>query len=401
MKPSSQDQHGDLQVLRPIGRLLLLTQLFALLLVAGGGSLLYQGARDFYRANLWVEHTQQVLDEIDTLRISLLRGGLAIRNYALSPQPETLNQVRDSNRAALEGAERLQALVSESPEQAERAFVLKAEAAEVVGWTRSILVIAERDGLQALQASLRFRARQDSAKDLRHALAAMEASERTLLDQRSKERAAEYRRLQWMAGVAALLLATFLIWSTGYAAVLFRRGHASIGDLRSTADRDPLTGLFNRRALEHKFARLADAALTVVAFDLDDFKPVNDAHGHHGGDEVLRTIAQRLTRECRDDDLIARVGGDEFVVVLTGVSQEDTATQVCQRLGDAIAEPIALGEQRVRVGASLGFSTSLGGTKLSDLIAAADAAAYEEKRRKKALPPAQRLTLVKKSQQNA
>ncbi len=386
-----QDQHTDLQLLRPIGRLLLLTQLFALLLVAGGGTMLYQAARDFYRANLWVEHTQQVLDEIDALRISLLRGGLAIRNYALAPQPETLNQVRDSNRAAIEGTERLQALVSASPEQAERAFVLQAEAAEVVGWTRSILVIAERDGLQALQASLRFRARQDAAKDLRQALAAMEASERRLLDQRSQERAAEYRRLQWMAGVAALLLAAFLIWSTGYAAVLFRRGHARIGDLRSTADRDPLTGLLNRRALEHKFSRLADSALTVVAFDLDDFKPINDAHGHHGGDEVLRAIAQRLTRECRDDDLIARVGGDEFVVVLTGVSQEDTAAQVCRRLGDAIAEPIALADVRVKVGASLGFAVSAGSVRLAELIAAADQRAYEEKRRKKS----PRLALVR------
>lgn len=380
-RPDPQPKHR--QVLQPIGRLLLVTQLFALLLMGGGGTMLFLTARDFHRASLWVEHTQKVLDDIAELRINLLRGGLALRNYALVPDPETLHRVRDANKAAILGAEHLQTLLSDDPTQSELAFTLQSEAAEVVGWTRSIIVIAERDGPQALQASLRFRAQRDAAKDLRAALSALENAERRLMEQRSKERALEYSRLQKIAAAAALSLAVFLTWSIAYAAVLFRRGRASIHHLSSSAERDPLTGLLNRRALEEKFASLAAAPLTLVAFDLDDFKPVNDRHGHHGGDEVLRVTARRLERECRDHDLIARVGGDEFVIVLTGVSEAGTAAQVCRRLSEALSAPIALEGQDVRIGASIGYAVSTGDHALAALIAAADAAAYEEKRRRK------------------
>ncbi len=151
---------------------------------------------------------------------------------------------------------------------------------------------------------------------------------------------------------------------------------------------DPLTGLLNRRALDERFKRHSGSPLTVVALDLDSFKAVNDAHGHAAGDEVLRVCADRLRHECRESDLIARVGGDEFVIVLTGAADAQVARRLCARLAQALREPIALPTAHVQVGASIGFQTSAGGAALQGLLASADAVSYHEKAARKAAPEA-------------
>lgn len=98
--------------------------------------------------------------------------------------------------------------------------------------------------------------------------------------------------------------------------------HASAGDLRELADTDPLTGLPNRRVFDQRLqdeldrARRYDQVITVVLLDLDDFKRVNDSHGHAAGDRVLRQLGSMLRRELRTMDSIARIGGEEFAITL-------------------------------------------------------------------------------------
>ena len=372
--------------LRPIARMLLLTQFVALVLVATGGALLVLVADRFQSASLWVQRTDEVLDAIADVRTEVLRGSLALRNYAISPDTMYLARVRASAQAATEAADRLAALVQSSGSQVERVVAIRAEIAEIVGWMNSSAVIAERDGQAAYLASLRPRVEQDSAKVLRERLSDMENEQRLLLQARSDERATEYRRLVIGACLVGAAFAAFLIWSITYTSLLLRRSKASIQGLKESADLDPLTGLLNRRALDEKFVKYMKSPLAVVAFDFDDFKPINDAYGHEAGDEVLRTIAERLRRECRDDDLIARVGGDEFVIVLVNVSDDHTARRVCRRLKQVIGEPIELKAARVQIGASMGFELSPGGVMLKDLLARADAASYGEKFRRKSRP---------------
>ena len=98
-------------------------------------------------------------------------------------------------------------------------------------------------------------------------------------------------------------------------------------DRTKTSVTDPLTGLWNRRRLEEYLKRFAErypkSWLAILAFDIDDFKRVNDEHGHPGGDKVLVAVAKKLSDNFRPDDLVCRFGGDEFIVVVTGaVSKE-------------------------------------------------------------------------------
>jgi len=144
------------------------------------------------------------------------------------------------------------------------------------------------------------------------------------------------------------------------------------GRLRVAASSDPLTGLLNRRALTEALLERGPRTgdLAVLYLDLDRFKAVNDQHGHHHGDAVLQAVAARLGRLVREGDLVARIGGDEFIVVLASMDAETVAV-LTSRIELAVTEPISVEGVKHRVGCSIGLSW-LG--PADDLAAALDQA---------------------------
>jgi diguanylate cyclase (GGDEF)-like protein/PAS domain S-box-containing protein len=150
---------------------------------------------------------------------------------------------------------------------------------------------------------------------------------------------------------------------------------------------DALTGLSNRAALDERL-RVAMAEskrhndlLGVAYIDLDRFKPVNDAHGHEVGDRVLVAIAARLLSCIRQQDLVSRIGGDEFVVVLPRLKSKAELTSVAKRLLGEICKPIEEGGAVVEVTASIGFA--LFDAETDDprgLVVKADVAMYAAKK---------------------
>lgn len=156
---------------------------------------------------------------------------------------------------------------------------------------------------------------------------------------------------------------------------------------RREATHDPLTGLLNRRAFRHRLAdalalaEVAEGTLAVAMIDLDHLKEVNDRHGHHCGDELLVVVSRRLRRLVRDSDVLGRVGGDEFAVVLTSDGRPAQATLVANRIATALAEPVVVGGVLVSASASVGMacfpSHALGADTLFRM---ADAAMYSAKR---------------------
>ncbi|HET7487031.1 MAG TPA: GGDEF domain-containing protein [Acidimicrobiales bacterium] len=156
-------------------------------------------------------------------------------------------------------------------------------------------------------------------------------------------------------------------------------------DLSIRASQDALTGLANRATFNARLqAALAgperrESALAVLFVDLDDYKDVNDALGHAAGDEVLRTVAGRLTASVRPGDLVARLGGDEFALVLDGVDDAVAALAVAERAVAALADPIEIAGTSVRIGASAGLAMRRPGSDAAGLIREADAAMYQAK----------------------
>lgn len=145
------------------------------------------------------------------------------------------------------------------------------------------------------------------------------------------------------------------------------------------ASTDSLTGLWNRRRLEAAFNTLLArrAPLAVVLADLDDFKELNDRYGHDAGDRALRAFASALREEVRQDDLVCRYGGEEFVVVLPGRSIDD-ARAVFERVRQRVSAVASDGRVPAFT-ASYGITDSEGVTPLDELLAEADVALYEAK----------------------
>ncbi|WP_417519218.1 GGDEF domain-containing protein [Marinobacter sp.] len=162
-------------------------------------------------------------------------------------------------------------------------------------------------------------------------------------------------------------------------------------ELECRVVKDPLTGLYNRYGLMihlEKFTQRAqqrDEFLAVILIDLDGFKPVNDQYRHEAGDVLLQIIAHRLQQEARDSDCVARMGGDEFVVVTENVESEACALEIGQRLRDAISQPVPLPSgDSVWIGASVGICIGRGGEQTgSELIRGADEAMYRVKKERK------------------
>lgn len=159
------------------------------------------------------------------------------------------------------------------------------------------------------------------------------------------------------------------------------------------AEHDALTGLPNRvhflRRLDDLLAaRQGTATVAVLFLDLDGFKPVNDAHGHAAGDQVLAVIAERIRGSVRATDLAARLGGDEFVVAvpLADATEELVVRRLGAVLGAAIAEPVEFQGQRVRVSVSIGAALCpRDAVGAEELVRLADQDMYESKRRRKRL----------------
>lgn len=157
--------------------------------------------------------------------------------------------------------------------------------------------------------------------------------------------------------------------------------------LESLALHDALTGLANRRLLADRLsmalahARRHTSALALVYLDLDGFKQLNDALGHGAGDALLRQVAQRLVASVREEDTVARTGGDEFILLLWHIIGPEYATAVALKLIAALAVPFIVEGHPVSITASAGVSIyPLHGEDAETLTKSADRALYEAKR---------------------
>jgi diguanylate cyclase (GGDEF)-like protein len=200
-------------------------------------------------------------------------------------------------------------------------------------------------------------------------------------------------RLALLVSAAAIVLMTMTLSTSvldarmqGKTAGLAQSAQAANAELQQLAFRDSLTGLPNRLLFEERLAQAFERSqpdgvtLVVLFVDLDGFKLINDSFGHAFGDEVLRQMAQRLAAQTRPTDTLARVGGDEFLVLLEGQPDAATAAQVAQRLIDAAAVPMVCKDCEVRLSCSIGIAMHPFDGPHEKLIARADSAMYAAKR---------------------
>ena len=181
--------------------------------------------------------------------------------------------------------------------------------------------------------------------------------------------------------IAVLVLCAFVAAAAGVF-LNWRLDSAHSGALR-----DPLTGLPNRALLDDRIeqafrrSRRSGEPFTLIAIDLDGFKDVNDVRGHRAGDAVLRTLARRFEAIVREADTVARVGGDEFVILSIGTGSDGRAGALVGRLRHALRRPFRVEGVTVEIDGSIGWSVYPDdGATADDLLARADGQMYATKR---------------------
>ena len=184
-------------------------------------------------------------------------------------------------------------------------------------------------------------------------------------------------------GAAALralqpLTVVLVSWSVGHFVTRLRDAQTALRDL---AERDPLTGLLHREGLRAAVDDAVHLRRTAAALfiDLDGFKDVNDELGHAAGDRVLIEVAARLRAAVRSSDVVARVGGDEFCVLLDHLDDPCDVEQLIGRVRAALARPVDVHGDAVSIGGSVGIAIADPGDPLDALVARADAAMYRDK----------------------
>jgi diguanylate cyclase (GGDEF)-like protein len=163
-----------------------------------------------------------------------------------------------------------------------------------------------------------------------------------------------------------------------------------VTELEARIDVDPLTETLNRRGFERELKRsLAyvkryGASAALIYLDLDGFKPVNDRHSHAAGDVVLKAVAAALVRQVRASDIVARIGGDEFAVLLWNASEANATAKATALEAAVFATPVRWGNSTLVVGASAGVTPIGPLDTATEVLARADAAMYARKRERSA-----------------
>jgi len=201
---------------------------------------------------------------------------------------------------------------------------------------------------------------------------------------------AQFNRLMWQIGGAALvLLAFFVLWNLSLRKEVRLRRQAE-QKMRFMATHDDLTQLPNRGLIKERIEQALlqharhNEILALLFIDLDGFKEVNDLYGHDAGDELLLKLASVLKEAVRKSDTVARFGGDEFVVLLTGLLSREDAAIVAEKILFQLTKPLTLSVAEVQVGASIGIAVYPDdGTDSAKLLKVADSLMYRVKQQGK------------------
>lgn len=296
-------------------------------------------------AEQWHIHTLEVLERSQDLRIGtydILRGE---RGYLLTGKDDFLQPYRRGRDEALLAIDGLASLTSDNPVQRRLVEAARGRFTSFVDTADHIITLSRGGDQDAALVLVRAGQGRRLFEDLQASLDQVDEQERQLLIQRRTKleaAATATDRLGQLAGILIILLFALAAVAAILALRAHRRAQAAVEELRRQATVDELTGLPNRRLflsrleIELARARRGGSPLCLATLGIDHFKLINDTHGHAAGDAVLRQLAPIVREKIRLDDSAARIGGEEFVLLLPNTNAHQ-AHLVCDRLRAAVA----------------------------------------------------------------
>ena len=359
------------------------------LLLAGASYSAFRSSQERTAARERQVHTLEILLETDRLRTAALQQVRGERGYLLTDDERFLEPYDEGRAIATASYARLLKLTSDNPEQQQRLANMRDE----FGTLNTIVDAMIEQQRSGRHEEAIFYIRRGNDKDAIEAILreidSLTEVERQLLDERSdlaNIQAASNEQYQYILAIVGLLLLVLSISATFFVRRALAAENAARRELQRVASTDTLTSLPNRRsfmeALGRSIARAQadpERSLSVAIFDIDHFKRINDRFGHPAGDEVIREVGIRALSALRKRDLVGRIGGEEFAVILPR-ADIDTARIACERMREAIAgSPVVSGEAIIPFTASIGITEFQPGDEIDHIMARADAALYDAK----------------------
>ena len=341
------------------------------------------------QAERWYVHTLDVLIEAGELRTSVYSAQRGQRNYLLTGDRGLLRDFADGKRRTFAAVAKLTALTADNPRQRENLTALNRDLANyyaLLGRASDLEAEGRHDDVIAM-------VRKDKGAGFDAVLTsigAIEAQERSLLATRKRDMNIADQRVA-AHGYGLIAIGFLVLFSMGMIGILAIRAQAratkAAAALQRIANTDALTGLANRRAFfealeaEAERSEQSGAPLWVTILDIDLFKRINDNHGHPAGDEVLRSVAAVLQKAVRGSDLVGRIGGEEFGVLMPKTNRAQ-AEMVSERLRLAVAKtPFELPSGKViEVTLSAGLAVRAKGEDPTHLLSRTDIALYMAKK---------------------
>ena len=367
-------------------RLILLFAAFNVIAVGMFGLFWIWRNRPIVEDNGWITHTIRVKVQLEVVLNHLLDIETGERGFALTGDPTFLDPYENSLQGLEEALADLGQEISDNPTQRHFLADAGAEIREKVALSKAVITMRKKRGLAAATHLVARGQGKQSMDSIRTILASMQAEENRLLTLRRQARDAAVHRL----AITIYLMSTLLIlMSAGFSTILVSGTQLRdrlFDKLKLSANYDSLTALPNRRLLYElgdaacSLARRQGLRAALLYLDLDGFKAVNDTFGHERGDHLLQEVAQRLKACVRASDTIARIGGDEFVILLPELGDQEDAPAVAEKILATLGLPYLLGSITAAVTASIGIAYfPQHGDSMEPLLNAADAALYRAK----------------------
>lgn len=371
-----------------IDNIALAALVFAVVAIAAVSTVAVVSAESLIATNERILAAQRVISSLEAIRQNALALNIGEQNYIITGSERDLGPYRSGSVEIEAELAYLTGKQQENGALAQRFAELDAVARQFIASERRIVEARKLQGFAAAQAMIRAHLGDELQDRLLSITHQVLVSSRRQLDNLEADQVVYGDKVRRLILALISSSAFILVFLYGTLRRLNREQRTAQARIAHQATHDSLTNLHNRPAvIDHISTRLANAeseaalgGFALLLLDLDGFKEVNDSLGHDAGDMLLKEVARRAKLVLRVADYVSRLGGDEFLIVIPQVSDQDTAERVAEKLIFSIAEPYQFGNHRIAVTASIGVSMFPRDARDREtLMKCADIALYEAK----------------------